>query len=146
MRSTSYCVKIGIKKKNITSIESNRNIHNYHLKNGIWSFYNNLWTVISKPNRYLPYDTLNFDTVNSCQTVSKNIENVFKNKFLSKKSVLALTVTKRSCIKGSNCYDDYDELKQNIQQYSLRYGYKCTIDSEHEQDKVLSIIYTVNIL
>jgi len=143
MRSTEYCINIGIQKENITSIESNRLVHNYHLRNGINSFHGNVWSVVSKPNDDIPYDTLNFDAVSSCQTVSKNIENLFKNNYLSKKSVLALTVTKRSNLKGANCYEDYDKLKQSIQRYSSKYGYKCTVDSEHEQNKVLSIIYTV---
>ena len=144
MRSTRYCESIGIKKDNITSIEKNRNLHNKHLKNGIHSYLGDVWKIISQPNIDAPYDALNLDAVSSCNTVSKNIENVFKNNYLSNKSTLALTVTKRSKIKGSNCYEDYDKLKDDVQKYCTKYNFKCIIDSEHEQNKVLSIFYVVN--
>lgn len=74
--------------------------------------------------------------------VSKNVENIFRNNYLSKDSVLALTVTKRSRVKGSNCHSDYESLKQLVKHKALKYGYNGTIYAEQEQSKVISVIYT----
>lgn len=142
MRSTSACTSIGIEKRNITSVERDRLLHNYHLKNGINSIYGDAWKTVSTYNRYNPYQFVIFDTVSSIHTVSKNVENIFRNNFLAKKSVLALTVTKRSHINGSNCYADYDALKKLIDVIMLKYKFNGAIYAEQEQSKVISVIYT----
>jgi len=145
MRTTKACESIGIKKSNITSIERNRRIHNLHNKNGINTFLGDVWNnVISKYNYYRPYDALILDAVSSCKTVSENIENIFANNYLSKKSVLALTVTKRSNIKYAIAEKDYEEIKQLIQYYASKYNYKSKIYAEHDQSKVKSIIFHVD--
>ena len=58
MRSTNACTKIGIKKKNITSIERNRLLYNNHLKNGINSIYGDAWKTMANLNYYKPYHLL----------------------------------------------------------------------------------------
>lgn len=141
MRSTNACTSIGIKKTNITSVERNRKLHNYHLKNGIYSFNNDIWTLISQKNKYNPYSMLILDAVSSIQTVSKNVENIFRNNYLAKHSILALTVTKRSRVKGANCYSDYDLLKCLVNCMALKYGYNGSIFAEQEQTKVISVVY-----
>ena len=75
MRSTRYCQSIGIKKKNITSIEKNRNLHNKHLKNGINSYLGDVCENISQSNIYAPYDTLILDVVSSCIIYSEHEQN-----------------------------------------------------------------------
>ena len=90
MRSTSALLRMGIRLNNLTSIERNKKLHKIHLKNGIYSFAGDVWNVISKLNGYNPYDTLNLDAVSCCDTVSKHVENILKNNFLAKQSVLAL--------------------------------------------------------
>jgi len=144
MRSTKFCKSIGINNIDITSVEKNIKIHNIHNKK-INTIYGDIWNdVISKENLYESYDTLILDAVSSSNTVSKNIENIFRNNYLSNKSVLALTITKRSNIKGSNCLTDFLNLKKIIEKYSSKYKYKCIWESEQEQSKVISVIYSVN--
>ena len=147
MRTTSYLEFIGINKMNITSIEKNRIIHNHHLKNGISSFHGDVWNdIFSEPNYFKSYDALILDTVNAYTTISKNIKNIFKHNFLSNKSVLQMTFTKRSSKRDSNCYKDFEKLKLEIDIYSKMFGYNCIIDSHQEQAKVISVIYIVNVI
>ena len=144
LRTTKACENAGIDRYCITSIERNRKVHNLHTEAaGIHSFHGEVWKVLARPNEYVPYDALLLDAVSSAKTVSKNLENVFKHKFLSERSVLALTVTKRCNVKYSNCYKDYKNLKRLVQKYSRKYNYQLTADSEQEQAKVISIIYYV---
>ena len=144
MRSTESCVKIGIKKLNITSIERNFKVYKKHLKNGINSYNGDVWKVTIRPNEYAPYDAVNLDAVSSAYTVFKNNRNIFKNGFLSDNSVLALTITKRSNIKGANVWADYLKLKKLIKKLSHEYNFNCECVGEQEQSKVISVIFILN--
>jgi hypothetical protein len=144
IRSTKACESIGIPRKHITTIERDPNVSKHHLSEGLSCYQMDVQDVFAKPNVYKPYDTINLDVVNSAPTICKYIKNVFANRFLSKKSVFALTTTKRSGIKGTNYKQDYLNLKKLIKKYSSFYGYKAKIEHEHNQPKVVSVIYSIN--
>jgi len=144
IRSTKACEAIGITRKSITTIERDPDVSAAHLSKGLYCYQMDVQDVFAKPNIYKPYNTINLDVVNSAPTICKYIKNVFANSFLSKQSVFALTITKRSGIKGTSYIKDYLDLKKLIKKYSSFYGYKAKIEHEHTQPKVVSIIYSIN--
>ncbi len=144
IRSTRACESIGIKRKYITTIERDPTVSSHHLSQGLHCYQMDVQDVFAKPNVYKPYNTINLDVVSSGPTVCKYIEKVFANNFLSKKSVLALTITKRSRIRGTTYEQAYSRLKNLVSKFSLAHGYKTKIEYEHTQPKVVSVIYSVN--
>lgn len=145
IRSTQACEAIGISRKHITTIERDPTVSAHHLSQGLHCYQMNVEDVFAKPNVYKPYNTINLDVVSSGPTVCKYIEKVFAGGFLSKKSVLALTITKRSGIKGTSYKQDYSTVKKLIEECSSSYGYKAKIEHEHTQPKVLSVIYSIGL-
>lgn len=144
MRSTKACEAIGIKRHNITTLEYKPSLSTSHRKRGVYSFNMKAEDMLSRPNRYKPYDTINLDVVSAPKTISKYIGNIFASRYLSNKSVLAITVTKRTGKSGGSFNPQFQDLQEKIQTFSKAYGYNLKIHSTHSQEKVESLIYLVN--
>lgn len=143
-RSIRACESIGIPRHRMTTIERDPDVSKAHRKSGVNSLNMEAHEVFADPNCYSTYDAINLDVVSAPQTIGKYIGNIFANGFLSKKSVLAITATKRTGKSGGKFEPKYLRLKKLIQQHAQTHGFKCQIDSEHTQLKVLSTVFVLS--
>ena len=147
MRSTEYIhAHLGLPLDQITSVEGNYKIHRQHIKNGINSFFGELWSqVIDFENIHAPYDALMLDTVNSLTTLVSGcrLENLFRNGYIAPRAVVLITGTKRSNQRGAKWENDYAELKRMFKHFASKYKYHCELYMEQEQTKVVTVMYTL---
>lgn len=101
MRSTRALVSAGIHRSQVTSVERCARTHNIHIKNGIYSFHEDLETVLAFPNPYKQYALMWLDTTNSAHTLAKFLPNIFPHNFVADGTLLAITATTRGP-RGSN--------------------------------------------
>lgn len=143
MRSSQACKNIGIKAKNITTVEKNRAIHNLHLRKGVNSIHSDIWLTLREENPYKPYDSLVLDTCSAASTVSSFLEFLFLHRFVGDQSVIALTMTKRSPRKGEVFMDQLCILRRVFKATARKYGFTIRVFYTQKQSKVVSLVYTV---
>ena len=143
-RTIKTCLSIGMKPKHINVVERNPKLRIMHNKIASTYDISDLWKLLEQKNPYKKYlyDAMILDAVSSIKTTSKNLDNIFGNGYLSDKSVLVFTVTKRSQ-KGGKWLNDYPEFRDSIQKCAEKYGFRAIIENEQHQDKVSSIFLSV---
>jgi len=110
------------KKKNIESVEFDKDTYNLHLKEGIKSNFMSLDTYLKSYNND-PFDIFCCDSLGTIQTSGKFIFEAIKNNYITSGSLFLVTFSKRGTLYGENFEEElfkfYRKLEKLLETYGL---------------------------
>ena len=125
MRTTEYLTLLGVKKENITSIESDEHVHQVHLDNGINSIHTKFedYTKQLKYQKTQPYHLLVMDLCGCVPNFSKPLLTLFQKNMIGDDTMLIITFSQRHHVRGKSfkyVYTKMFEKRRQILEKKLR--------------------------